>query len=446
MFQRDAYNSLENWKNSDGRKPLLLRGARQVGKTTVVQDWSKTFKQYIYLNLEILEDVSPFENFTNMENLLKEIFFLKKQQIQLKSETLLFIDEIQESERAIGLLRYFYEQYPEIPVIAAGSLLESLFDTNTSFPVGRVEYMAVKPCSFKEFLGAIGEERLKEFLKIGPSPNYVHEELVKHFRTFAIIGGMPEIVKKYAEKRDFTVLKPRFDSLIQGYLDDVEKYASSETQARVIRYCIENVLLNAGKRITFEGFGKGKYRSREIGEALRVLEKAMLIQLVYPQLKNTLPFEQDSRKSPRLQFLDTGILSYYNGLQLKLLGTNQLDSVYEGLIVEHLVGQEILTTSKSILHKLHFWVREKSDTSAEVDYIFERNGTLWPIEVKSGAVGKLRSLFQYMKTAENRKAIRFYNGPYERQTVEMFGVDPFELINLPWYLAGSLGNDYWEFD
>jgi hypothetical protein len=161
---------------------------------------------------------------------------------------------------------------------------------------------------------------------------------------------MPEIVKRYAEKRDFTVLKPRFDSLIQGYLDDVEKYASSEAQARVIRYCIENVLLNAGKRITFEGFGKGKYRSREIGEALRVLEKAMLIQLVYPQLKNTLPFEQDSRKSPRLQFLDTGILSYYNGLQLKLLGTNQLDSVYEGLIVEHLVGQEILTTSKSILY------------------------------------------------------------------------------------------------
>ena len=446
MFQRDAYNSLENWKNSDGRKPLLLRGARQVGKTTLVHDWSKTFKQYIYLNLEILEDVSPFENFTNMENLLKEIFFLKKQQIQLKSETLLFIDEIQESERAIGLLRYFYEQYPEIPVIAAGSLLESLFDTHTSFPVGRVEYMAVRPCSFKEFLGAIGEERLQEFLKIGASPNYVHEELVKHFRTFAIIGGMPEIVKRYAEKRDFTVLKPRFDSLIQGYLDDVEKYASSEAQARIIRYCIENVLLNAGKRITFEGFGKGKYRSREIGEALRVLEKAMLIQLVYPQLKNTLPFEQDSRKSPRLQFLDTGILSYYNGLQLKLLGTNQLDSVYEGLIVEHLVGQEILTTSKSILHKLHFWVREKSDTSAEVDYIFERNGTLWPVEVKSGAVGKLRSLFQYMKTAENRKAIRFYNGPYSEQTVEMFGDAPFELINLPWYLAGSLGNEFWEFD
>lgn len=446
MFQREVIKSLENWKNSEGRKPLLIRGARQVGKTTVVHDWSQTFKQYIYLNLEISADISPFENFTTMETLLNEIFFLKKQQLQLKSETLLFIDEIQESERAIGLLRYFYEQYPEIPVIAAGSLLESLFDTNSNFPVGRIQYMAVKPCSFKEFLGAIGEERLQEFLKIGPSPAYVHEELVKHFRTFAIIGGMPEIIKKYADKRDFTVLRTSFDALIQGYLDDVEKYASSEAQARVIRYCIQNVFIYAGKRITFEGFGKGKYRSREIGEAMRILEKAMLVQLVYPQLKNTLPFEQDSRKSPRLQFLDTGMLSYFNGLQLKLLGTDKIDSVYEGLIIEHLVGQEILTTSNSILHKLHFWVREKADTSAEIDYIFERNGTLWPVEVKSGAVGKLRSLFQYMKTAENRKAIRFYNGPYQTQTVEMFGDKPFELINLPWYLAGSLGNEFWEFD
>ena len=116
------------------------------------------------------------------------------------------------------------------------------------------------------------------------------------------------------------------------------------------------MFVNAVKRLTFKGSGKGKYRSREIAEALRLLEKAMLVQLMCPQLKNTLPFEQDGRKSPRLQFLDTGMLSYFNGMQLKLLGTKQLDSVYEGLIIEHLVRQELLTTNFSILHKLHFWV------------------------------------------------------------------------------------------
>jgi len=208
MFERSIQAELKKWRIRDGRKPLIIRGARQVGKTTVVRQFSREFKEFIYLNLELPEDRKPFEEFSNMQTLVQALFFLKNKLLDDRSETLIFIDEIQEVPEALQVLRYFYEEYPEIPVIAAGSMLESLFSPNISFPVGRVEYLVVHPVSFQEFLGAIGETTSIDQMNNIPLKEFAHDKLLGLFRTYCLIGGMPEIIASYANKKDLTSLSP----------------------------------------------------------------------------------------------------------------------------------------------------------------------------------------------------------------------------------------------
>jgi predicted AAA+ superfamily ATPase len=179
-------------------------------------------------------------------------------------------------------LRYFYESEPAIAVIAAGSMLETLFNKNISFPVGRVEYKVLRPVSFPEFLDAINEKTALSYLQTVPLPQFTHTKLLQFFHTYALIGGMPEIVKSYSEYKDLTALKSIYESLITAYMDDVEKYAATNSQVQHIRHAIRASFAQAGKRIKFEGFGNSTYRSRDMSEALRTLESALLIQLFYP--------------------------------------------------------------------------------------------------------------------------------------------------------------------
>ena len=269
MFKRQLLLELENWRQSKPRKPLVIRGARQVGKTTLVNQFATQYEQYIYLNLELSEDKEPFENFTSIEHLINTVFFLKSKTLAKKNTTLLFIDEIQEVPKALNTLRYFYERAPEISVIAAGSMLETLFDKHISFPIGRVEYKVIRPVSFPEFLSAMGETAALEQLTQVPFATFAHTKLLRLFHTYALIGGMPEIVQHYARNKDLVRLGPMYDSLIIGYMDDVGKYAKSRAQILHLRHCIQSSFAQAGKRIKFEGFGNAAYKSREMGESLR---------------------------------------------------------------------------------------------------------------------------------------------------------------------------------
>ena len=238
MFDRKILKSIEQWKRQTPRKPLVLRGARQVGKTTLVQQFAQGFEQYIYLNLELPADRQPFEQFTDMDTLLQALFFIKNKTLALRQQTLIFIDEIQEIPEALNILRYFYEQVPDIYVIAAGSLLESIFNQKISFPVGRVDYLVVRPASFPEFLLALGETAALEQLERVPVPSFAHSKLLQLYHTYAITGGMPEVVQHYALHKDITALAPIYESLIASYLDDVEKYATGHTQVQTIRHAM----------------------------------------------------------------------------------------------------------------------------------------------------------------------------------------------------------------
>lgn len=358
MFYRYIDAELGKWTKEPERKPLLLRGARQVGKTTAVNAFAKNFQQYIYLNLESPTDKEAF-NLKDIHTLVQSIFLAKNKTLRLKENTLLFIDEIQQVPEAVNMLRYFYEEYPEIKVIAAGSVLETIFNKSHSVPVGRVDYRVMRPVSFPEFLGAIGETQALEQLQQMPLNDFAHATLMRLFHTYAVIGGMPEIVNRYALNKDITGLSSIYERIINAYADDVEKYGSSDTLIRVIRHCIRAGFIEAGKRITFNHFGRSNYNSREVGEALRTLEKVFLMSLIYPTTSSTLPLLPDLRKSPKLQMLDTGITNYYLGIQAEIVGTDDLSKIHQGTIIEHLVGQELLAGQFNILSGLHFWVREK---------------------------------------------------------------------------------------
>ena len=442
MFQRNITDQLKQWAAKKNRKPLVLRGARQVGKTTAVKIFADSFDTCIFLNLDRPDDRRIFENKESpFEEVLRAIFFHKNISPDPDQRILIFIDEIQNSPRAVSLLRYFHEDAPHLYVIAAGSLLETLIDRHISFPVGRVEYLFLYPLTFDEFVNALGETAAYSALfDQYPLPDYAHIKLKELFRIFCLIGGMPEIVADYAAHRDIVRLSAIFDALFTAYADDVEKYASSKSQAAVIRHAISTIPLEAGGRIRFHGFGRSSYGSKEIGEALRILEKAMLIRLVYPSTTTTLPIAPNFRKSPRLQFLDTGMLNYRAGLQKNIFNTVNLESVYEGKIIEHLIGQELtgrcLTSSELPL----FWVRQKKQSNAEVDFIIRHRDKILPLEVKSGASGRLRSLHQFIDAAPHALAARFYGGQFSIQQAATVQGKPFTLYNLPHYAVCRLND------
>lgn len=437
MFNRSILQELKIWANKPRRKPLILRGARQVGKTTAIDLFSREFDQFIKLNLDKDEDRVFFEAKLPLNELIDSLF-LSFNISSNQKKILIFIDEIQNSANAIRVLRYFYEEANHLYIIAAGSLLETVFDNTISFPVGRVEYLRMHPCSFVEFLEATGEKNAIEVLQKVPFPDFAHQRLHDLFRMYSTIGGMPEVIDSYITEKNIYSLKEIYESLITSMLDDVEKYAKNETQTKVIRHTIRHSLILAGSRITFQGFGESHYKNREMSEAFQMLQKAFLLQLVYPSTQTTLPLSPNYRRSPKIQMMDTGMVNYFTGIQQDLLLSKHIDDTFQGRIAEHIVGQELQTLSSSVFNTLNFWVREKTGSSAEVDFIIQYAGKVIPIEVKSGATGKMKSLFQFIDKAAHPFAVRAYAGKLNVEKGKTPTGKPFVLLNLPFYLVNKV--------
>ncbi|MCK5879336.1 MAG: ATP-binding protein [Holophagae bacterium] len=439
MFPRTILDNLEQWANKSHRKPLILRGARQVGKTTAIDLFSRHFDQYLKLNLDQMPDRKLFEQNLSVKELLQAIRLHLNQPVAL-GRTLLFIDEIQDSPEAIHAMRYFHEEgNPNLYVVGAGSLLETLIARgNVSFPVGRVEYQFMWPLSFSEFLQAEGLTEAHECFHATPIPAFAHETLLKEFRRYMFIGGMPEIVSRYIETNDITSLSSIYQSLLISFQDDVEKYARSGSAAGILRHAIKTLPFEAGKRIHFHGFGNSNYGSREMGEALRTLEKAMLLHLLYPTTATELPLTPNRKRSPRLQFLDTGLLCAAVGLQGRLFEPVELNAVYNGILAEHIVGQELLGISDGSSVPV-FWVREKRQANAEVDFLLKYKSRVIPVEVKSGKPGSLRSLHAFIEQSGITTAVRLYSGGFHvQEAVTPVQRVRYTLHNLPLYMASRL--------
>lgn len=437
MFRRIALENLREWALKAERKPLVLRGARQVGKTTLVEMFAADFDHYIYLNLEEKDNAELFATDSTFDDLLAGIFFKAKLPVD-SPRTLIFIDEIQTEPKAVQALRYFYEKRPDLYVIAAGSLLESLMGRHISFPVGRVEYMVLHPCTFVEFLSAIGEEMLASQVEKVAVPQSLHSYTLDLFKKYMIIGGLPEVVANYAQYHDMVRLSDVFNALLSGYRDDVEKYADNRKEQDSIRYILNYGWASAGHRIQFAKFTNSSFKSADVSNAFRTLEKTLLLELVYPLTSTSFPILPDLKKSPKLLWLDTGLVNYVAGMQEELLFTTDSDELWNGDIAEHIVAQELLGATTTFGEKRLFWVRDARNSQAEVDFVIRYKSHLLPIEVKTGANSKLRSLHLFMEESKENIALRLWNGPMTSDVITRSDGRPFTLYNIPLYYAGHL--------
>lgn len=436
MFRRNIISKLEAWKQDKKHKPLILRGARQVGKTTVVNEFGSQFDNYLYFNLERNENAKLFEMEIPLDDLVN-MLYASVGKVKKEGTTLVFIDEIQNSPKTIALLRYFYEQSPDLYVIAAGSLLENLVDVKVSFPVGRVQYLALRPCSFSEFLGAIGKNNLLAVLSQKAEYTVAfHEQLMHLFNQYAIVGGMPEAVQQYAETQDVIGIEDVYETLVQAYKDDSEKYVRGNKLTDVVRFVLSYGWAFSGETITLGNFANSGYKSREVGEAFRLLEKAMLLELIYPVSSTQLPIIPETKRMPKLIWFDTGLVNYQAGIRKEIIGSTDMVDSWRGHIAEQITAQELLTLDDRVGQHRSFWA--KPNNGAEVDFIFAHNSKLYPIEVKSGTNAHLRSLQVFMDSSGVNIAIRIWSKPYSVDKVKTIHGKEFSLINLPFYLIGNL--------
>ena len=437
MFRRSVLEKLRAWAEKENRKPLVLRGSRQVGKTTIVRLFAQQFDTYLYLNLENRQAKALFDTDKPTDDLLTAIYLFCNKPRQ-PNRTLLFIDEIQNSPAAVARLRYFYEECSDIHVIAAGSLLESLIDTHIAFPVGRVEYLAVHPCSFTEFLGALGETELEKAVQNCAVPDVLHPKTMDLFNTFTLIGGMPEIVAHYAEHKDLVSLNDIYETLLAGYRDDVEKYARNELMQHTIRYILQEGWHFAAQRITLGSFAGSPYKAREMGEAFRTLEKTMLLELVYPTTNTVLPITSDLKRSPKLIWIDSGLVNYVAGIQKEVFGAKDILDVWRGDIAEQIVAQELIVNDYNVSSKRKYWMRGKKGSDAEIDFIMQHDGAVIPVEVKSGHNAKLKSLQLFMENSLAENAVRIWSKDFSVDEITLSSGKKFHLYNVPFYYAAQL--------
>ena len=438
MFSRKINRYLQDWSKSSFRKPLLIRGARQVGKTTAVRMFGQEFDVFIELNMELDDDRELFERETDI-NRLYNLILITKGIASSAGRVLIYIDEIQHCEKAIAALRYFYEQRPDLYVIAAGSLLEALLDRQRiGLPVGRVSSVWMYPLDFEEFLEAAEQHQLLSELQSLPLKGHLLPAINRWFRQYALIGGMPEIVSAYLKTNDLSLVRRMQADLLVAYDDDMIKYAQTRDQADTIRLIWSFLPTVVCKQVSYSGFGKLKLRTESVRSAMRILELCGLVYRVSPYTTYELPALLDYSKKVKLLMLDTGLLNYLAGVQAEYFGSQSLNSIYKGAAMEHLIGQLLISQGGEEIMPLSYWQRDKRGSSAEIDYVYRHRGKLIPIEVKAGACGTLKSLHLFMEKSPQDLAIRFYDGEFRVQSVERKEGKTFTLLNIPLALVGNL--------
>ena len=433
MFNRNLYSELMKWRDRPDRLPLVLRGARQTGKTTLIKEFSRQYESFLYFNCEELESRRVFtESFSETIKLI-DLKYSKKID---PSSTLLCIDEIQASPEAIGLLRFFAEEMPRLSVICAGSLLEQrLSQKLISFPTGRVEYAFLTPFSFVEFLQAQGKNLHVDSLKdpVGITPG-MHRELMSELSTYFQVGGMPAAVASWVSMGSIAEVQRLHRNLFQSILDDIGRYLT-KSESKYIEFVFDAAPYKIGQRIIYGNFNNSEYRTREVKQAFEILQKAFLVYRVLPTASTAAPLFHNVNKSPKLFFFDIGMAG--SRLMIPAVASSIAPEI-KGRIAEQFVFQEMLAAHIQLPEPALFWTRDTSNSNAEIDFCSVWNGRPVPIEVKSGSAGTLKSLGVFMKESSGNLAIRFFDGlPLVQKNIETGTHVPFTLVNLPLYLAGN---------
>jgi len=407
-IKREIDKELEGWKSSSKRKPLILRGARQVGKTATVRNLGAKFKYFLELNFEEDKEACKlFSGNVSTNDICENLSALYGVPVK-DNQTLLFLDEIQACPEAIQYLRFFYEKRPHLHVISAGSLLEFVLQQIPTLGVGRLSSLFMYPMSFDEFLLAMGEELIfqkKTASFRNPLPEPIHKKLLELLKKFILVGGMPEAVAYYVEKSDFTGAREILDDLATTYYDDFSKYKKRAPLLR-IRNVFESVISQVGRKFVYS---RTHLPYRQVRDCLDLLILSGLVIPVEHSSANGLPLgaEANPRKT-KLLVVDTGLYLRLLGLDIKDFLIPDTDwLVNRGEVAELFTGLEVV--KYSFLHsapRLYYWHREKKNSSAEVDYLLVQKGRIMPVEVKSGLRGKMKSLFIFLKEKSLNRGIR----------------------------------------
>lgn len=448
-YSRSIDSRLLEWKQSANHKPLLLRGARQVGKSSAVRHLALSFEHYIEVNFEKQPELKNlFSNLNDVKHLAMQLGLIFNTPV-VPGKTLLFLDEIQASKDAIKSLWFFKEDYPELHVVAAGSLLEFTLNELSSFGVGRVRSLFMYPFSFDEFLNAQGlsswvEAKRKATAK-EPLSEILHNKLVEQFRTFLIVGGMPASVATWIETHNYLQCETEQDDIQQSYYDDFSKY-SSRIEPNLLRNTLLSVALQIGRRFVHNRV-EGEYRSREIDNALLMLCNAGIIKRVNHTAANGLPLGAEMNpKFRKYIYIDSGLLLRMLNIELNsteytrqvLISTTQ-ELVNKGSLTEMALGLELIKYSGTqSMQELYYWENLAKGTTSEVDYITIKNAAILPIECKSGTSGKMKSLRLFMTQKHICEAIRCSLENFGELTVTGDNPSPQHISIIPLYAISNL--------
>ncbi len=411
-MRRDIEKELILWKAQKEKYPLIIRGARQVGKSYLVETFGKThFQNNVIVNLEFQPQLKDCFKSLDPSEIINKLQLLLSVQIK-EDNTLLFLDEIQECPQAIMALRYFKEKMPKLSVIAAGSLLEfALRSPDFKMPVGRVLFLYLEPLSFSEYLDATGNQNLRRFLsdvKLTDSiDDVIHKKLLELLRIYIIVGGMPAVLNEYLSSKDLMNCQRIQTALLQTYRSDFGKYAKI-SQHKYLQKVFDTAPRMVGQRIKYSTIDPDN-RSRDLKNALNLLTLAGIVRPIYLTKASGLPLgAQINEQKFKLNFLDVGLMQNSCGLQGRLSIEEDFMQINAGSVAEQFVGQEL--TAYSDRHQqvsLYFWAREKKGSMAEVDYVINIGPDIFPVEVKSGKEGRLKSLRMFIEEKKSRLGIRF---------------------------------------
>lgn len=445
---RKALAYLSTWMHASNRKPVVIRGARQVGKTWMVRQLAHiTGKQLVELNFE--KRLAWRDLFASNDP--KEIIINIESELNITIDTansLLFLDEIQAAPELLGKLRWFFEEMPGLPVVAAGSLLEfTLAEHSFSMPVGRMSYLHVEPFSFEEFLEAQGYVKLVEFLSSWewgkPIPTTIHAKLMGYMKEYMMIGGMPEAVVSWQEQRSLEAISQIHYALLATYRDDFAKYPGRISQDR-----LDEVLMTIpkllGEKFVLSRVNK-QASSESLKKALQLLCMARIGHKVLATHGNGVPLGADIKdKFFKAIFLDVGLVSSLLDIKLhQIKHMDHLTWVNKGGLSEQVVGQLLKALEPSYKEsQLYYWLREQKGSSAEIDYLLQHEGRIIPIEVKAGSTGSLKSLHYFMHVKGLKQAVRL-NADHPSTVVVDTKIHTgeavkYQLLSLPFYLIGQL--------
>jgi predicted AAA+ superfamily ATPase len=428
-MKRLIESKLLEWKNSERRKPLIVRGARQVGKTYTIKAFGRAyFKNYVVIDFERNPGFNViFEKDLNPSRIISDLEIATGRRIVLQ-ETLVFFDEIQECPEALMALRYFYEEMPGLYLIAAGSLLEFVLE-DISFPVGRIQFADLYPLNFLEFQMALGNEPAVESLSGSPKvlSDSSHQFLLSQLKDYFFVGGMPEAVKVYLESKSINRSIKVQGEICNSLKEDFAKY-NPHVDKQCLTEAFTSLAKNVGKQTKYASLSEG-YSNPTIKKAYHTLIQAKLASKINSVNPRGLPLSIMTSKVFKSVMLDIGIMNYLCGIyKTDEYFNNDLLGIYRGAMAEQFVGQEIAVSQNS---ELYYWSRQAKSSTAEVDYVISVKDRIIPVEVKSAKAGKLRSMHQYLKEYPECKAGYIFSANKYSELKEQ------KLIFMPLYFAYS---------